>query len=127
MATPDLSDLAQPCPQCKRGDVVQRHNKRTGQPFYGCSRYPDCKFAVADLARLAPSSLAIVPADLARLAEPLPSSNHDASADLVSVLRELTQAIAALTKQLAPSFELKGPEDGAQSGFSASISQVAHD
>jgi hypothetical protein len=88
--------IDQPCPQCKRGDLVERRNKRTGQSFYGCSRYPDCKFAVADLARLAPLALspALVPAD------PLPNASLASNTELVDVLRGLTEAIAALTKDL---------------------------
>ena len=82
------------CPQCKRGDVVERRNKRTGQPFYGCSRYPDCKFAVAELAGLAPAVLAQPPADA-------PSIVTQGAADLVSAVQELTLAIANLAKIVA--------------------------
>ncbi|HOF50335.1 MAG TPA: type I DNA topoisomerase [Candidatus Colwellbacteria bacterium] len=32
------------CPECKEGNVVRRRTKK-GRFFYGCSRYPDCKFA----------------------------------------------------------------------------------
>lgn len=32
------------CPKCKKGDVVERRNKK-GQIFYGCSRYPKCDYA----------------------------------------------------------------------------------
>ena len=104
------------CPQCKRGSVVERLNKRTGQTFYGCSRYPDCKFAVADLAKLAPSSLATSSA----------SANTDpaTNAELVSAVRELSQAIAALTNQLGSRNVSGKPEPRDQSGFSSSISQV---
>jgi DNA topoisomerase I len=35
------------CPKCKEGDVISR-NTRRGKVFYGCSRYPDCDFAVWD-------------------------------------------------------------------------------
>lgn len=31
------------CEQCG-GELVIRHNRSTGQPFYGCSRYPTCRF-----------------------------------------------------------------------------------
>lgn len=34
------------CPECKEGDLVERHTRRGGKPFYGCQRYPKCKFAV---------------------------------------------------------------------------------
>lgn len=90
------------CPQCKRGDVVERLNKKTGQSFYGCSRYPDCRFAVASLDRLRPQG-----ADAATTAT--------LNTELVGALHELAEAIAALTQRLAPSD---------QSTISPSISQV---
>lgn len=32
------------CPdQTCREPMVRRHNGKTGEEFYGCSRYPDCK------------------------------------------------------------------------------------
>ena len=31
------------CPDCKDGDVIERRSKK-GKMFYGCSRYPNCKF-----------------------------------------------------------------------------------
>jgi len=34
----------QKCPTCGNGDVIIRKS-RTGRTFYGCSNYPDCKFA----------------------------------------------------------------------------------
>lgn len=33
------------CPECKEGELVERKTRR-GKPFYGCNRYPKCKFAV---------------------------------------------------------------------------------
>ena len=33
------------CPQCGEGHVVARRSRR-GRTFYGCDRYPKCKFAV---------------------------------------------------------------------------------
>ena len=30
------------CPSCG-GPMVSRANKRTGQRFWGCQKYPDCK------------------------------------------------------------------------------------
>ncbi len=36
------------CPECKEGDLVERHTKRGGKPFYGCNRFPKCKFALWD-------------------------------------------------------------------------------
>jgi DNA topoisomerase I len=31
------------CPECSEGEVVERRSKR-GKTFFGCHRYPDCKF-----------------------------------------------------------------------------------
>jgi DNA topoisomerase-1 len=33
------------CPECNEGDVVERKG-RWGRSFYGCTRYPECKFTV---------------------------------------------------------------------------------
>ncbi len=30
------------CPRCKE-PMVERTNGRTGEPFFGCSQYPDCE------------------------------------------------------------------------------------
>jgi DNA topoisomerase-1 len=35
------------CPQCGTGELVERRTKR-GKVFYGCSRYPECTFAIWD-------------------------------------------------------------------------------
>ena len=35
------------CPECKTGDIVERKTKR-GKKFWGCSRYPACKWATWD-------------------------------------------------------------------------------
>lgn len=32
------------CPDCNEGDIVRKKTKK-GRFFFGCSRYPDCKFA----------------------------------------------------------------------------------
>lgn len=32
------------CPQCNEGEVIMRRTKK-GRHFYGCSKYPDCKWA----------------------------------------------------------------------------------
>jgi len=32
------------CPECREGDIVSRRSKK-GRIFWGCSRYPDCKYA----------------------------------------------------------------------------------
>ena len=31
------------CPECKTGELDLRYNKK-GKPFYGCNRYPKCRF-----------------------------------------------------------------------------------
>ncbi len=33
------------CPECGTGDLIQRMSKKK-RTFYGCNRYPECKFAV---------------------------------------------------------------------------------
>ena len=35
------------CPKCKKGEVIERQNKR-GQTFYGCSRYPKCDWVAGE-------------------------------------------------------------------------------
>lgn len=47
------------CPECG-GELIERHTRKGGKPFYGCNKFPKCKFAVweqpkdeADAARLA--------------------------------------------------------------------------
>jgi DNA topoisomerase-1 len=35
------------CPECKKGYLTQRRSKR-GRIFFGCHRYPECKFAAWD-------------------------------------------------------------------------------
>jgi DNA topoisomerase I len=39
----EAKDIGLLCPQCNEGQVVQRKG-RFGKPFYGCRRYPQCKF-----------------------------------------------------------------------------------
>jgi len=36
-----------PCPECKEGEMLERRSRR-GKIFYGCGRYPKCKFASWD-------------------------------------------------------------------------------
>ncbi|MCD6540067.1 MAG: type I DNA topoisomerase [Candidatus Omnitrophica bacterium] len=36
------------CPQCKEGELVERRNRR-GQLFYGCSRFPKCRYTTSKL------------------------------------------------------------------------------
>lgn len=35
------------CPECEQGEVIERKTKR-GRSFWGCSRYPECKYATWD-------------------------------------------------------------------------------
>jgi DNA topoisomerase-1 len=35
------------CPQCGEGELAEKRTRR-GKVFYGCSRYPDCDYAVWD-------------------------------------------------------------------------------
>jgi len=32
------------CPECKQGDLVEKKARQRGNLFYGCARYPECKF-----------------------------------------------------------------------------------
>lgn len=38
-------DTGVECPECKKGALIERKS-RYGTPFYSCSRYPDCKYAL---------------------------------------------------------------------------------
>ena len=40
-------DLGIKCPDCKEGDIKERKS-RWGKVFYGCDRYPECRFASWD-------------------------------------------------------------------------------
>jgi DNA topoisomerase-1 len=40
-------DLGLTCPECKEGNLKERRSRR-GKIFYGCDRYPECKFATWD-------------------------------------------------------------------------------
>ncbi len=33
-----------PCPECRQGTLVERRAKASPRPFYGCDRYPACRF-----------------------------------------------------------------------------------
>jgi DNA topoisomerase-1 len=39
-----LDKLNIKCPTCKKGEIIVKTTRR-GKKFYGCSRYPDCKWA----------------------------------------------------------------------------------
>ncbi|NJO04670.1 MAG: DNA topoisomerase I, partial [Chloroflexaceae bacterium] len=63
-----------PCPKCQQGELLKRRGK-FGRPFYSCGRYPDCDYAVNDLAEVASyQSEAAAPASNGA-AEPAPASN----------------------------------------------------
>lgn len=36
------------CPDCKEGEMIERKARKTGKVFYGCNRFPKCKFALWD-------------------------------------------------------------------------------
>jgi DNA topoisomerase I len=36
------------CPKCKEGQLVERRARRTGKVFFGCNKFPKCKFATWD-------------------------------------------------------------------------------
>ena len=31
------------CPECSEGEITERRSRK-GKTFYGCNRYPECKF-----------------------------------------------------------------------------------
>jgi DNA topoisomerase-1 len=41
------------CPQCGEGEIAEKRTRR-GKTFFGCTRYPDCDFAVWDRPRVVP-------------------------------------------------------------------------
>ncbi len=34
------------CPQCKKGEIVEKKGKKNGRVFFACNRYPDCDFVL---------------------------------------------------------------------------------
>lgn len=36
------------CPKCKEGQLVERRTRKGGKLFYGCNKFPKCKFATWD-------------------------------------------------------------------------------
>ena len=36
-----------PCPDCQKGELVEKKARKRGTTFYGCSNYPKCKFTSA--------------------------------------------------------------------------------
>ncbi|WP_341502633.1 topoisomerase DNA-binding C4 zinc finger domain-containing protein [Gallaecimonas sp. GXIMD4217] len=43
-------DTGLPCPRCNKGELLERVNK-FGKRFWGCSRYPGCKFLLNEQPR----------------------------------------------------------------------------
>jgi DNA topoisomerase-1 len=41
-----LTKIGFKCPNCGIGEVVEKKARGRGQPFYSCSRYPDCEFII---------------------------------------------------------------------------------
>jgi len=39
--------IGMPCPECKKGELVEKRARKRGNSFYGCSTYPKCKFTSA--------------------------------------------------------------------------------
>ncbi|MFX0094167.1 MAG: DNA topoisomerase [Candidatus Hodarchaeota archaeon] len=46
-STKSTASTVKTCPSCGEGSVVERQNKKTGNSFLGCSRYPHCKWTQA--------------------------------------------------------------------------------
>jgi DNA topoisomerase-1 len=36
------------CPECGEGQLIERRTRKSGKVFYGCNRFPKCKFATWD-------------------------------------------------------------------------------
>lgn len=36
------------CPKCKDGQLIERRARKSGKVFYGCNKFPKCKFATWD-------------------------------------------------------------------------------
>jgi DNA topoisomerase-1 len=48
------------CPQCHRGELVERKTRRGNRTFYGCNRYPDCDYTTnTDPRKRAPEPVAV--------------------------------------------------------------------
>lgn len=41
---PIIKTTGMKCPDCKKGEIIERKTKK-GRIFYGCNKYPDCKYA----------------------------------------------------------------------------------
>lgn len=40
------ADTGIQCPQCLQANLIQKKSRRFGKIFYGCTRYPDCNYAI---------------------------------------------------------------------------------
>ena len=36
------------CPECKGGQLIERHTRKGAKVFYGCNKFPKCKYALWD-------------------------------------------------------------------------------
>ena len=81
------------CPECKEGDLVEKR-ARKGNTFYGCARYPKCKFTSA----------------AKPIAEKCPSCGHEF---LVERLRKDGPVIACPNKECDYEREVEGAGAGA--------------
>lgn len=36
------------CPECEKGELIEKKTRKGGRSFYGCNKYPKCKFATWD-------------------------------------------------------------------------------
>jgi ssDNA-binding Zn-finger/Zn-ribbon topoisomerase 1 len=98
------------CPQCQEGHLVQRHNKRSGSQFYGCSRFPTCRFASASLDRLGVEPKAR-PIDLSELAKPFSNGTMELRSrrgEADDALAEAIKAHAAAVQKLAEAIRYLG-------------------
>ncbi len=44
MPEPKKGDDLGECPECKKGRLVVRQNRKTGSEFVGCSQFPNCRY-----------------------------------------------------------------------------------
>ena len=44
---PLSKEIGVECPECHRGQIIERKTKRN-RIFYGCNRYPECEFTSWD-------------------------------------------------------------------------------
>ena len=44
-----IQEKVHTCPRCNVGTLVQRKNRKTGTKFWGCSRFPKCKYTCEEL------------------------------------------------------------------------------